>query len=186
MLLYLIIGETGSGKSTLAKHVWNKSTNAVVYDFQNEYEGRVYSKNDLRGKFKILPTTHEPDLIFDLDKILHGYTFILEECTGLFATGKVPERYVKRILSKRHTKNNWVLIFHSIQDVPPRFFRFCDVVILFRTGDFEKDVRNKVPQYVEHYTHLQNSNVKKISPQGYPISDFVTINRSNLSKKTLE
>jgi adenylate kinase family enzyme len=183
MYLYLIIGETGSGKSSLAKHIWKKSNSAVVYDFQNEYEGRVYNRNDLRGKFKVLPTTHEPDLIFDLDKVVSGYTFILEECTGLFATGKVPEAYVKRILSKRHTKNNWILIFHSIQDVPPRFFRFADVVILFRTGDFEKDVRNKVPQYLEHYHALQKATEKVKSPQGYPINKYIEIQRSNLSQK---
>jgi hypothetical protein len=183
MFLTLIIGETGSGKSTIAKSIWNRTRYGAVYDFQNEYAAENYV-GAIKPKLRVLPTTHEPDVIFALDKVVSGYTFVIEECTGLFASGKVPEACTKRILSKRHTRNNWVLIFHSIQDVPPRFFRFCDVIILFKTGDFEKDVKNKVPEYMDVFRHLQKSTVKHPSPigGGFFINDYKIIKKSNLSK----
>lgn len=183
MYLILIVGETGSGKSSIAKSIWKKSTHAVVFDFQNEYDGEYYP-NAGQDKFKLSPTTHKVDDIFELDKVVTHYTFIIEEATGLFPGSRVPEPFIQRILSKRHTKNKWVMIFHSIQDIPPRFFRFADVIFLFKTEDFEKDVRAKVPHYVEDFKRLQTSVVRKQSPSGnYTISDYVIIEKTNLIKE---
>ena len=185
MFLTLIIGETGSGKSSIAKAIWNKATHSATYDFQNEYEAPVFN-GKLLPKFRVIPTNHTVNVFYKLDKVVKGYTWILEECTGLFASGKIPEEFVQRILSKRHSANNWVLIFHTIQDVPPKLLRFRDVIILFRTGDSPENVKKKAPFLLDDYTRLQTSGAKKPSPSGsYMINDYVVIKSSNLSKNKI-
>ena len=113
MLLTCVIGCTGEGKSEVVKSIVKKSERVIAYDVQDEYE-LSYDMRANPHKFALNPRSHELEAFFDIIKHTEGYTFILEECTGYFRNGKLPKAFVKEILSKRHSRNNFILVFHMV------------------------------------------------------------------------
>lgn len=148
MLLTIIIGETGSGKSTYAKDIFKQKKNCFVYDFQNEYECQLFSTNPFYEKFKLIPTKHTVKDFVKFCENATGYNVFCEEATGLF-TNTINEKFTQCVLSKRHNKNNYYLIFHSLHSVPPKLMIFCDRLVIFKTNDLEKNIESKYPQYLE-------------------------------------
>lgn len=152
MLLTIIIGETGSGKSTLAKQIFKSVDHGIVYDVQNEYECQTYQQN--KKKFKLSPTDTDTKKLMLYFENCKGYSFFVEECTALFR-GTIDKKFTNLILSKRHTKNNFFLIFHSLHRVPMQLMEFCDVLVMFKTNDVEDNIKKKYPKYFDSFKKLQ-------------------------------
>jgi len=180
-LLICIVGSTGEGKSEVAKAMIAKTDNACVWDVQDEYGLPMDIRGNLK-KFSLNPRKHSIDDFIELTHVCEGYTFVCEEMTGYFDNGKIPREFTQEIVAKRHSRNKFILIFHSLQDIPPKIWRFTDTLILFKTEDLEKDVRIKYPNLVGDWKRLQTSTNRQPSPTGgdWTIGDNIVLNKTNL------
>lgn len=180
-LLICIVGCTGEGKSEVSKAMIAKTEHACVWDVQAEYELPMDIRGNLK-KFSLDPRKHSIDDFIELTHVCEGYTFVCEEMTGYFDNGKIPREFTQEIVAKRHSRNKFILIFHSLQDIPPKIWRFTDILIMFKTEDLEKDVRIKYPKLVSDWKRLQTSTTRHPSPTGgnWTIGDHIVLNKTNL------
>jgi hypothetical protein len=184
MYLTCIVGSTGEGKSEVAKSLSKRADTLCVWDVQNEYGLEEYSSNPKR--FCMIPTKNTIKDFIKLTCNTKGYTFICEEMTGYFAKGQVPAEFINAMVAKRHSKNRFVLIFHSLNSIPPAVWTFCDVLIMFRTEDLERTVISKYPTLIDSWRSLQKSTARHPSPTGgdWTIGDHLVINKTNLIKQS--
>jgi len=170
MILTLIVGETGSGKSTIAKKAVNDSINCIVYDVQNEYNLPVFCKGFRGRKFRLTPENFDIKDFVLFTKSCRNFLFVIEEATGIFR-GSIGTDFVQSILSKRHTNNSYILIFHSLHRVPIQLYEFCDVLYLFKTNDLQRNIESKYPKLLDGYLSLQSS--PRYSKLVYKLSNLV-------------
>lgn len=181
MYLTVICGETGSGKSSIAKEIVKKSGHVNVYDVQNEYGLKAYPGD--RKRFCLSPPKHNIKHFIKVVQNTTGFLHVIEEGTGVFK-GTVGKEFIGEILGKRHTGNRFVLIFHQLHRIPPDLYEFIDVLVMFRTGDLEKNIKSKYPDLLDRFRMLQYSRKKVLEPGGkYQISEYIVVNRTNLSQK---
>lgn len=141
MVGHLIIGSTGTGKTKFVKSLINKVNPdcVFVYDVQNEYG--VGKLGDFE-KFAERATRIKKGLI------------IFEEAT-IFLDSRGSNRNLKDVLvSKRHTQNYVVLVFHSIADVPKYIFRICTHVTLFKSIDDSNSIKFRHPSLLKAHSFL--------------------------------
>lgn len=129
MYLILVIGHTGEGKSTwLKKFILNKKQ--YIFDVNNEY--------NLPDDLQVRPQMRNRDLnvnrFLGICKNLRNYNVCFEDATG-FLRGKQQKELSQLIVSKRHTGNNYIFLFHSINRVPPELMEISNYIILFKTND---------------------------------------------------
>lgn len=171
MYLILNVGSTGTGKSTLIKEVIRTKRRVFVFDYQNEFIdlpiflGKPIDKMRYVGELT--------DFMGIVEK-LHGggYYVVIEEASGLFES-RIKSDYTKMLLSKRHTKTNYILNFHSLQDVPPKIWRYSDLLYMRKTNDMVKDVKKKFPQLLNVWGSVYNDK---------NVYSFEVVKLSNLTK----
>jgi hypothetical protein len=170
MILHIIVGSTGSGKTFCAKKFIAQYPNICVYDIQNEYGLPFLNETSDKKRFKTIDIKQ----FVGFTKKLKGYCFLIEEATGVF-DGKIGMDFTQAILSKRHTHNRFVLIFHTLNTVPKKLYGFCDYLTLFKTNDLEMDVKKKFPNLLSDWKNLKNS--PKYSRKFYKNTDLALENR---------
>jgi Cdc6-like AAA superfamily ATPase len=142
--LFLIIGHTGQGKTTQAKYILkNTAKKEYIFDVNNEYEG--YNR-ETNGDFNTFLSN-----CFNLT----DSNCVFEEATG-YLTGRTGALMKKLIINKRHTRNNYIFLFHSIADVPPFIFRLSNFIILLKTGDEREIVKGKFIKLYKPFLELQS------------------------------
>lgn len=155
--MYLIInaGSTGTGKSTLIKRMLAQSSKFLIFDVQNEYDGIPIYNGKILPKMRFCKNDIIKfiDLVKRLDK---GYNVFIEEATG-FIKGRSSLDFIKLVLSKRHLKINFILNFHSLHRVPLDLVEFTDIIYLRKTGDLEKNVKEKFPDILETWKKVKKS-----------------------------
>lgn len=149
---------TGQGKSFFVKN-YIKNRKAYVFDVNNEYSLPSVEKNI---------SCDEKDFIKNCFS-KKGTICVFEEATGFFE-GRTGKDLRRLIVNKRHTKNIYIFVFHSISSVPPRLLQLTNYVILFKTGDEEYQVEKKYPSLLKYYLQLkkeknQNKIIIKTIPQ---------------------
>lgn len=159
--LTLIIGGTSSGKSPKVKELI-KGDQCLVYDYQNEYgETNKYGEKNTDP----LPVGIDmprcrifcsPDEFLEVIKRRKNTIIVWEEATGFFS-GKIGQKLTQAVLSKAHTGNNFVFIFHAVQRVPKQIVEFTNNVILFKTGDQLEDIQKKIPKLLPHAIDLRRN-----------------------------
>ena len=138
MYLIPVIGHTGQGKSTWVRE-FIKEKRQYVFDVNNEY--------------KDLPLDHTISQAMrntDLDKkrfikncsMVRNTNCVFEDATG-FLRGKIEDDFAKLLAAKRHTGNNYILLFHSINRLPPEIMEMANYLILFKTVDNVDVVKKK-------------------------------------------
>ncbi len=145
MYSFMIIGMTGQGKSLFTKNLI-KDKQSYVFDVNNEYKGIASEVNT---------SCDENNFISECEKKQNTYC-VFEEATGFF-NGKIPVRLKKLIIGKRHSGNNYLFLFHSIQDAPPALVRLCNFVVLFKTNDERKTVEKKYEKLYQPFIKLMNA-----------------------------
>jgi hypothetical protein len=146
MYCFIVIGMTGQGKSHFTKS-YIQDRKCYVFDVNNEYE------LPLQGERSKNISCDEKDFIKNC--YLRKETIcVFEEATGFFE-GKTSKELRRLIVNKRHTKNVYVFLFHSISSVPPRLLQFANFVVLFKTGDEVYQVENKYPSLFPYYMKLK-------------------------------
>jgi hypothetical protein len=80
---------------------------------------------------------------------------VIDEST-IFFQGRVTSDKIRALIGlRRHTRNNIVLNFLSIEDVPPYLLRNSNFIVLFKTADSEKSLSGKSQFLLEYFKKLQ-------------------------------
>ena len=141
MIGHLVIGSTGTGKTNFIKNMISKINNkaTLIYDIQNEYG--VGKPGDF-------------DLFAERATRLQNAFIVFEEAT-IFLDSRGSNKRLKEVLvSKRHTNNYVVLVFHSIADVPKYIFRICTHCTLFKTLDDHNQIKFHHPNLIKAHANL--------------------------------
>jgi len=157
MYLILVIGHTGQGKSTwLKKFIAGKKQ--YVFDVNNEY--------NLPDDLQIRPQMRNRDLniprFLKNCENLKNYNICFEDATG-FLRGKQQKELSQLIVAKRHTGNNYIFLFHSINRVPPELMEMSNFIILFKTNDNIELIDRKFKNVTLNNAFLQLQKSKQYS-----------------------
>lgn len=162
MYVILVIGGARQGKTPFIKN-YCSGNNTIIFDVQNEYGERTKYPGQIPYG---LPTDIKQDrsrvIDLDVDKFIQvcnnkrNTICVFEEAT-MFFQGITLKPMRKLVFSKAHTHNVYMLVFHSINSVPPRLMESADWVILFKTNDEEKTVERKYRKLLPAFQQLQKA-----------------------------
>jgi hypothetical protein len=155
MNLILICGGTGQGKShyTNTNLLFNevkkiggkdyyfrsaRSRNQYIFDINNEYQ----IPDDLTLSPICRHVACDDKVFTENCKRLRNTNIVFEDASG-FLRGKQSKEIARLIVQRRHVNNNYIILFHSINRIPPELLEYCNYFILFKTGDNLKDIDNK-------------------------------------------
>ena len=137
---------TGQGKSHFTKS-YIDGKKCYVFDLNNEYD------LPLSGERSKNISCDEKDFIRNC--FLKRETIcVFEEATGFFE-GRTNKETRRLIVNKRHSKNIYFFLFHSISSVPPRMMQLTNFVVLFKTGDEAYQVESKFPSLYPYYEKIK-------------------------------
>lgn len=133
--LRILVGCPGSGKTFRAKSMIKGVHPAACYifDVNNEY-GDQYKNwfGEMDG---------DVDQFVDKLRTVKNGVIVIEDATGFLPVNGRNISFVRIIQGRRHTHNTFVLLFHSMQDVPKYILRFCNYLVVFRTYDSPEYVK---------------------------------------------
>lgn len=160
MHTFVIIGMTGEGKSEFVKkYILGRA--CCVFDVQNEYGPRTkypgqtpLNLSDNLQEARARMTVMDEKKFIEICAAKRNTVCVFEEATGFFE-GKTEKDLRRLMLSKIHTGNVLLFIFHSISSVPPRIMQMTDFVVLHKTNDEEYQVKNKYPSIFDLYLQLK-------------------------------
>ena len=171
--LKVICGCTGSGKTSIAMKEFDPVKSGLVYDFQNHWGKLVFydekgekiekpgcklirSHTELsKLRLRVSPENFDINSFIHIVKHLRGFTMVIEEATGLFPNGIISQDLIKLVLSKRHSKNDFIFVFHALNRIPPQFIEFINELYLFNTYDLWRNVRSKFPKIYDDWRRIQ-------------------------------
>jgi hypothetical protein len=172
--LKIFCGATGSGKTMEAMKETLNYKCLLVYDFQNQWHtitqidnGKEeivsgagcrlirFFKELSKSRLRVSPENFSINDYIHIMKHVKGFTFVMEESTGLFPGGRIPQELIKQALSKRHTGNNFIFVFHAINRIPIQLIEFIDELYLFRTNDLESKVKSKIPGTFDKWQNIR-------------------------------
>lgn len=150
MYLFLLIGHTGQGKTTFLnkellknnaaknplntiKNVYSltaESKKQYIFDVNNEY----ILPTDINTQNFMRHTECDINIFIENCKKIRGYNVVIEDATG-FLRGRQSATFARLLTGKIHTQNNYIILFHSINRVPPELMEMANFVILFKTVD---------------------------------------------------
>lgn len=158
----LVIGAAGQGKSPIIQKLI-ADKRCFVFDIQNEYGNRTKyggqtpinlstNINEFRSRY----VGTNMDEFLDLCAKKRDTMCVFEEATAFFQ-GRTEKKMLRHLISKRHTGNTSLLVFHSINSVPPRHMEMSNYIILFKTLDEMDNVYRKYSRLAPYFTDLQES-----------------------------
>lgn len=139
----------GEGKTTFIKR-WIAGRKSLIFDVNNEYSGMP---TDTRKPISRM-TDLDHKAFINLSLMKRNTVCVFEDATG-FIEGRLSDDFRKALVSKRHTGNVNILVFHSIGSVPPRLLQLSDYIILFKTSDEGYQVEKKYPSLYRYYCQLR-------------------------------
>jgi hypothetical protein len=164
----LIVGASGQGKTFFAKEkfIYGKK-NVLVFDINNEYfedKRQTDPKLILITAPKLPVDTTQPRSRYiggDMDEFVtiataKRNTNIVFDEASIFFNGRITEKeLLKLILTRKHTHNNIILCFHSLEEVPRFMYRQSNFIVLFKTQDTEKAFTSKSDFLKPYWLKLQ-------------------------------
>ena len=160
--LITIIGGTNQGKSYFAKQIIkNPKIACLVYDVQDGYGPTSKKEGDIILNLPLDWKAKRGRFYGDTHEFLHfanhreNTTIVIEEAT-IFFEGKTFQAMRKLIVDKWHAKNNIIILFHTINSVPPRILEMTDTVVLFKTADDENTIGRKYRKLLPHMLSLRD------------------------------
>lgn len=121
----IVVGGTGTGKSTFNKNLVKEVHPEALYIFDpNREYTEYYNKPFLPiQKFVAGATALEDRFI------------VYEEASMVFSNRGYDSEVVEQLVRKRHARNTFILVFHSLRAVPKYLFDYCNFLYLFKTND---------------------------------------------------
>lgn len=155
MYSFLVIGATGAGKTyTVKNDIIPKTKNLLAFDLYGDEYNELETITNIRkykgGKCRIVLDKKQfetkTDLVNDIIKYMsdsmNNFTFVFEDATTFLDSRR--NNIVKDLLiGKRHTKINFVWLFHTISEIPPYIFKASNAVFLHKTEDMETSIISK-------------------------------------------
>lgn len=158
--MYIVIGAPGQGKSEWVKQAI-QDKRCFVFDIQNEYGARTKYKGQkplmLSDNINNIRSRYKGDDLEAFQKMCmqkRDTILVYEEAT-MFFEGRTGRDTRKVIISRWHTGNIPIFLFHSINSVPPRIMEMCNWVVLHRTLDEEHTILYKYPRLLPYFQQLQ-------------------------------
>lgn len=154
MYLILIVGHTGQGKTTWVNN-FIRGKKFYVFDVNNEYKNLPLD-NTVNQQMRNVDM--DVNRFLSVSNNLSSYNIVFEDATGFFR-GKQSASLIRQVVAKRHKKNNFIILFHSINRVPPELMEMANFLILFKTVDnidvVDKKFKNE--KINKAFTELQKS-----------------------------
>lgn len=162
MNLIVVIGHTGQGKTPyINRFLGNAASNPDPISKKSKYRATNRSKRqyifDVNNEY-LFPADRGPvspqmrhvdgdvKRFISVAKGLKNTNVIFEDATG-FLRGKQSEGFARLLTQKMFSKNNYILVFHSINRVPPEIMEMSNYIVLFKTNDnfdvIDKKFRNE-------------------------------------------
>lgn len=128
----IIVGYQGAGKSLLAKAIIKNvhPKRLCILDINNEYSDYGAEEPDFDDFTNQMLTRKET-------------VFICEDSTTIFSHRGYDVNLVRAIIKKRHSKNVFVFLFHSLRVIPRDVFEYSDQLWLLKTNDTDDTVQKK-------------------------------------------
>lgn len=140
--LILIVGCPGAGKTFKAKELISPvhPGAAYIWDVNNEY-GDNYRQwfTEMDGDFD--------GFVTHIRRVKKG-VILFEDATGYLPVNGRNNDLVKAIQARRHSGNTFIILFHSMRDIPKYIIRFANAVYIFKTLDNPKFVRHEFEEVV--------------------------------------
>lgn len=174
--LIIVCGGTGSGKSKLVNSRLLLN-DVVLNNGKDNYRPNKNSRSqyifDINNEY-ILPTDaggmkpqtrhiscNAEQFILNAKKIKNT-NIVWEDATG-YVRGKQQKELIQLVQQRRHSFNNWIFLFHSINRIPPEIFEFSNYVFIFKTGDNLKAIEQKFNNQKLNaaFTQINNPYTKK-------------------------
>lgn len=159
MYLILVIGHTGQGKTTVVNKII-EGKNQYVFDVNNEYHHLSNDKDGFTSKMR--NTDLNIGRFVANCARLKNTNIVFEDATG-FLQGRQSREMSRLMAAKRHSQNNYLILFHSINRVPPELMEMSNYILLFKTNDFEDNVVRKFGTGKLHNAFLDLRNKPKFS-----------------------
>jgi hypothetical protein len=148
MYLILVIGHTGQGKTPYVNSALGNERVPVPGEIKPKYRLSSVSKKqyifDLNNEYLLPIDTQRANFMRHVDcdinkfietvKTLKGYNVVIEDATG-FLRGRQSAEFARLLVAKMHAKNNYFILFHSLNRVPPELMEMANFVVLFKTND---------------------------------------------------
>jgi len=175
-LLTIIVGATNTGKTTLIRKTVEKRNRALAItphfnewtDFEN-----INPVNKGFWKFKGIKRIQAyKDVIKDINKqdnFFRNGVIIFEEAR-FYIKPRVEEAIEQILIARDQRKTDIIVAAHGITLIPPIFFSYADMFVMFRTQD-NLQKRKKDLIWFEELQELQNkvNNQAKTDPHYYDI-----------------
>jgi len=147
-LALICVGRRRTGKTTFARNLLNSSKkDKYIYDINQEFTD-IYKEpfEDFESFMNRVVTLKNSHILF-------------EEATIFFDTRSNFQQMKNLLVRARHTNNTIQLNFHSFKSVPKNIYNLLDYVVIFKTNDTEKDVKEKFdhPELVKYYHECKKS-----------------------------
>jgi hypothetical protein len=147
MINIIICGASKRGKSTLCKEFISlHKGEKIIYDVNNEY-------SNAGGIFE------DKDKFLERVKNKKNCLIVFEESTIFFSKKGREEILIDLLVRKRHTNNKIILLFHSLRSIPVYILELCNYIILKKTADTPKVVKDNFrgfDEIIEAYEQLRN------------------------------
>ena len=143
MFCTLVIAATGQGKSTFVKNAIKGKPN-YIFDVNNEYQD-----------FNPAPHLEKNQFVDECMSFTDTFC-VFEEATGFFR-GSLSSNIDRMLVQKRHSRNRYFFIFHSIESIPPQIYRLSNYVVLFKTNDNAKNILRKYSRLYTAHIELMRS-----------------------------
>lgn len=162
----ILAGAPGQGKSEFIKNAI-QGKRCLIFDFQNEYGQRTkyvgqtaLNLSDNVKNERARYTGGKVKEFIDIVKTKRNTICVFEEATA-FLEGKTKEEIREIMISRKHTGNTLIFVFHSINACPPRIVELSDYFVMYRTNDNFKIVKNKYPYLLSFFSKLRHSKNQK-------------------------
>lgn len=145
MRLILIVGQPASGKSTFVKSkILPALKNMYVYDvYGYEYPHFKIVQPERYKEGRARYTGSDSEKVLNSLAKFSNTAFIMEDATIFLDNHKKGVEFKRVIYGRRHLNLFIVLIFHALNRVPKWLFEQTNVLVLFKTQDFENDIKYK-------------------------------------------
>ena len=149
--LVILLGTNGTGKTTMLRNILQKSGQRALIVTPDDVEWTDLPVNNLETKEDFQFTgmcrhIFNPDKTLDAIKLYKKGILVFDDCRSYFQDRTDPR--VRDLLIRRRQRSVDVFaVGHGFTQVPPVFFTFASVYILFKTVDNIKLRKNCIVNY---------------------------------------
>lgn len=155
--LVAILGTNGTGKSTLARKIVEHSKRrTIIVDFEGaEKMWRDVKRIDVRdqqematftGMRKAIWLQHKEKTLYYLRNNFQNGIIVFDDCR-LYLKPRLAEEHERLMVRRRQNEQDQFYIAHGFTEVPPRTFTFMSKILLFRTKDSVRRLRDNFQDY---------------------------------------